>query len=300
MRTYNYNYLSFISFQTLPVSRSGWRPVVGSGGLLYSLNTAPLHQSNYKIPVPVIDSHSSYTTTRTIPTRETTKLSSVPQTYRTTTLRTLPVTVPNQPINSYFNPFALPNSAIAHFKYVGNYPIELLRNPYAPYVHQAFTKYPNKYKQPVPNVQQYQQLTNIQPIQFNQYQEPKPVYENPVENFDKPLENFGKPLQNLGKPLENFGTPVESFGKPTENFGKPIEDLGTSNAKKQQNTVMEIFKPEVYQIPNIDTTQRPVIQQVKTAQQQQSLLGNVIPAFNAYPHFSFHNALQPPSILGEN
>ncbi|KAJ0173967.1 hypothetical protein K1T71_010113 [Dendrolimus kikuchii] len=243
---------------TFPVSRSGWRPVISSGGLLYSFNTAPLHQSGYRIPVPVIDPGLDYTSARPLPTRETTKLSSVPQTYKTTTIRTLPSTVPNQPINSYLNPFALPNSAIAHFKYVGNYPVELLRNPYNPFIRQVYTKYPNKYKQPIQNLQQYQQLTNVQPIQFGQYQVPKPV---------------------------------DVFAKPVENFVK-------QDAKKQQNTLMEIFKPEVYQVPVIDTTQKAVTQQVKTAQQQQSLLGNVVPAFNAYPHFSFQDALHPPNVLG--
>ncbi|CAG9795539.1 unnamed protein product [Diatraea saccharalis] len=215
--------------QTLPVSKSGWRPVVGSGGLAYSgsYNTAPLqHAPSYK--VPVIDYPSSV---RPLATRDSAKLTSIAQSYRPTTLRTVSAAAPappaNQPINSYHNPFAFNNNL--SYKFIQSFPVEniVIRNPQNPYAARpVYTKYQNKVKQTASNMA-LQQLTNVQPVQFGQYQTGKPIV---------------------------FGKPIESYVRPTDN--------------KQTYSGIETYKPEVYKLPDSDTAPQSVSQTVKTAQQQ--------------------------------
>uniref|UniRef100_A0A2A4JQW2 Uncharacterized protein n=1 Tax=Heliothis virescens TaxID=7102 RepID=A0A2A4JQW2_HELVI len=247
-------------------SKGGWRPVVGSGGLLYgSFGTAPLHTQHYKIPVPVIDQYQYQSSTRPLATKDGNKLTSIAQSYRPTTLRTVPASagpVINQPINTYHNPFAYQNNGFSNYKFVQNFPVEsvLVRNPHNPYnARPLYSKYPIKLKQNshAQNVM-LQQLTNVQPIQFGQYQ--------------------------TTKPLDLFGKPIESYARPTE-------------AKKQQSSGTEIYKQELYKLQDSDTAPQSVSQQqVKTAQQQ-GLVGipNIV---NPYSQYSFQDAVFPPSILG--
>lgn len=256
----------FPPFQGLG-SKGGWRPVVGSGGLLYgSFGTAPLHAQYYKIPVPVIDQYQYQSSTRPLATNDGSKLTSIAQSYRPTTLRTVQASAGpavNQPINTYHNPFNFQNNGFSNYKFVQNYPVEsvLVRNPHNPYGGRpVYSKYPNKQKQNnhAQNVM-LQQLTNIQPIQFGQYP--------------------------TNKPLDIFGKPIESYARPTE-------------AKKQQQAgATEIYKQEFYKLPDSDTAPQSVSQQqVKTAQQQ-GLVG--IPNHNPYSQYSFQDAVFPPSILGK-
>lgn len=229
----------------MPVSKGGWRPVVGSGGLLYgSLNTAPLHSS-----------YMYHSSARPLAARDVNKLTSIAQSYRPTTLRTVPVThtlQPNQPIHSYLNPFALPSN-LNHYKFLQNYPIDNMF-----------------YRQPVPHnqysarpvlkqKQQYhsnilQQLSNVQPIQFGQYSVP-------------PLDIYGK------------------------------IDYARPDGKRPQSSDTEIFKQEVYKLP--DTDSQFISQPVKTVQQQ--TLNQKLP-INQYGHpfqdnvFNMHQ--QFPNIIG--
>ncbi|CAK1584799.1 unnamed protein product [Parnassius mnemosyne] len=235
----------------LPPSKGGWRPVVGSGGLLYgSYGTAPLHAPSYKLPA--YDQYPS--STRPIATRDAAKLTSIAQSYRPTTLRTTASVSPgNHPINSYYNPFALPNNGATQFKYVQNFPIDsyFVRNTHNSFGHhQQQQRYPSQQQQQHNNL--LQQLTSIQPIHFGQYQ--------------------------TQKPQDQFGKPVDSYGRPVEGSKKP-------------QTVTEIFKPEVYKLPNSNTVQK---QEVKTAQQQTFAGNNVNPLAN----YAFQDSALPPSILG--
>ncbi|XP_060805715.1 mucin-2-like [Amyelois transitella] len=241
---------------TIPVSKSGWRPVIGSGGVLYGTFAGAHQNPSYKIPVPVLDFYPS--SSRPLVARDATKLTSIAQSYRPTTLRTVSAAPPappaNQPINSYHNPFALPNNGFT-YKYIQNFPLDsvLIRNPQNPYAARpVFSKYPAKIKQPYHNTV-LQQLTNIQPIHFGQYQ--------------------------TSKPLDVFGKPVEGYARPTE--------------PSKQSHGTEIFKPEVYKLPDSDTASQSLTQQVKTA--QQSFV--VTPKAPAYSHYAFQDAF-PPSILG--
>lgn len=244
----------------LPPSKSGWRPVVGNGGLLYGpFGTAPLHAPGYKIPIPVGDAYQ--TSSRPQGTKDTTKLTSIAQSYRPTTLRTAPapsaVPVINQPINTYHNPFNVQNNGFHNFKFIQNFPAQsvLVRNPHNPYIDRpVFSKYPNKVKQNnyLQNAM-LQQLTNIQPIQFGQYQ--------------------------TGKPLDVFGKPIDNFVRQNE-------------VKRPQASTIETFKPEVFKLDN-DAAPQSVNQQVKTVQQQ------ALPNFgNPYSQYSYQDALLPPTILG--
>ncbi|XP_047030821.1 proteoglycan 4-like [Helicoverpa zea] len=245
-------------------SKGGWRPVVGSGGLLYgSFGTAPLHAQHYKIPVPVIDQYQYQSSTRPLATKDGNKLTSIAQSYRPTTLRTVPASAGpaiNQPINTYHNPFAFQNG-FSNYKYVQNYPVEsvLVRNPHNPYNSRPiYSKYTSKLNKNHAQNMMLQQLTNVQPIQFGQYQ--------------------------TNKPLDLFGKPIESYARPTE-------------TKKQQTSGTEIYKQELYKLQDSDTAPQSVSQQqVKTAQQQ-GLVG--IPNIaNPYPQYSFQDSIFPPSILG--
>lgn len=245
-------------FQNLPVSKGGWRPVVGSGGLLYSpLGTAPLHAPSYKIPL--LDLYPS--SARPVTARDVTKLTSIAQSYKPTTLRT--VSVPthglpvNQPINSYLNPFSLPNNGGNHYKFVQNYPVDsvFLRNQ-----HNSYAARPVLQKQQTKQKQQYhnnilQQLTNIQPIQFGQY----------------------------------------STGKPLDIFGKANDVYPRQDGKRPQSAETEIFKPQVFKLGDADTPSQFLSQSVKTAQQQ-SYTPSKYP-INQYGH-PFQDTVFPPSILG--
>ncbi|XP_075981684.1 uncharacterized protein LOC142980231 [Anticarsia gemmatalis] len=241
-------------------SKGGWRPVVGGGGLLYgSFGTAPLHAPSYKIPIPVIDMYQS--SSRPLVTKDASKLTSIAQSYRPTTLRTVSAASQgpaiNQPISSYHNPFALQSGAFSNYKFIQNFPAQsvLVRNPHNPYSeHAVYAKHPAKLKQNnyLQNVM-LQQLTNIQPIQFGQYQTVKPIY---------------------GK--------IENYVRPNE-------------GKKPQQSNIETFKPEVFKLDN-DAAPQSVNQQVKTAQQQ-GLVG--LPNIgNPYQQYSFQDSVLPPSILG--
>ncbi|XP_031765885.1 uncharacterized protein LOC113521810 [Galleria mellonella] len=244
---------------TLPVSKSGWRPVLGSGGLLYgSYGNPALGGPSYKIPVPVLDLYPS--SARPVSTRDATKLTSIAQSYRPTTLRTVSSAAPsppsNQPINSYHNPFALPNNGIT-YKYVQNFPVDsvLIRNPQNPFAARPiFSKYPTKLNQAYHN-SMLQQLTHVQPVYFGQY--------------------------HNNKPVDVFGKPVESYVRPTD----PV---------KQSHGGTEIYKTEVFKLPDSDTASQSVSQQVKTAQQQSFAATSKTP----YSHFSFKDSVLPPSILG--
>lgn len=249
-------------------SKGGWRPVVGSNGLIYgSFGNVPLQSPvhNYKIPVPVLDfqQYATPSSARPLVSRDSAKLTSIAQSYPPTTIRTVPTQQTfNQPINSYHNPFAIHNNAIYtnnalnYYKQVQQYPLDsvLIRNPHNPYAARpVFQKYPQKFKQQLQkNV--LQQLTSIQPIHFGQYQTPKPV----------------------------------------DIFGKSIE-----NGKNQQaNNGIETFKPEVFKLPDSDTASQSLSQQVKTAQQQH-FGGGQSQVYNTFPQYSFQDAVFPPSILGK-
>ncbi|CAH2089779.1 unnamed protein product [Euphydryas editha] len=249
---------SLVGHANLPVSKGGWRPVVGSGGLLYSsFGTAPLHAPSYKIPV--IDLYPS--SARPVATRDITKLTSIAQSYRPTTLRTVSVpsnTFPaNQPINSYLNPFSLPNNGFNQYKFIQNFPPDsyVIRNQ-----HNTYTARPVLQKQQTNQKQQYhnnilQQLTNVQPIQFGQY--------------------------STVKPLDLFGKPIEAHSRP--------------DGKRPQSAETEIFKPEVFELRDTDTAPQYFNQQVKTAQQQTYTLPKL--PINQYGH-PFKDTVFPPSILG--
>ncbi|XP_041984750.1 general transcriptional corepressor trfA-like [Aricia agestis] len=191
-------------------SKGGWRPVVGSGGIYYGpLGTAPLH-SSYK--VPLLDVYQS--SMRPIATRDVTKLSSIAQSYRPTTLRTVPAQTAHpghQPINSYLNPFALPNNGLTHYKFVPNYQTAesvLIRNPHNQY--RPIQKHQTKQKPQYHN-NILQQLTNVQQFQFGAY--------------------------STGKPLDLFAAPIEY--KPE---------------KRPASAETEIYKPEVYKISESESS----------------------------------------------
>ncbi|CAG9563778.1 unnamed protein product [Danaus chrysippus] len=217
-----------VGHTNLPVSKGGWRPVVGSGGLVYGpLGTAPLH-APYKIPL--VDLYPS--SARPVTARDVNKLTSIAQSYRPTTIRTVSVSPHafpnNQPINSYLHQFALPNTN-NYYKFVQNFPAEnlLIRNPHNPY-----SARPVLQKQQTKQKQQYhnnilQQLTNVQPVQFGQYQTAKPI----------------------------------DIYKPNEANSRP-------DGKRPQSAETEIFKPEVYKLPDSYTSNQYNTQPVKTAQQQ--------------------------------
>ncbi|XP_063626473.1 adhesive plaque matrix protein-like [Cydia splendana] len=241
----------------LPLSKGGWRPVIGSGGLVYgAYGTAPLHAPpTYKVPAPVPVQDQYASSARPLVTRDATKLTSIAQSYRPTTLRTIPTQPPlNQPINSYHNPY---NNGLTHYKYIQNFPVEsvLIRNPHNPYAARpVFTKYPQKFKQPI---QQH-----VQPVQY-QYQ--------------------------TGKPFDIYPKPAD-YSKPE---------------KKPQSSETEIYKPEVYKLPDNEAAQQALNQQVKTAQQQtfpvqgfaQNFPGQKIPV-NPYSHYTFQDNSFPPRIFG--
>lgn len=247
----------FLCFQTLPLSKGGWRPVVGSGGFVFGYGTAPLHAPSYRIPVPVLDSYPS--SARPLMARDATKLTSIAQSYRPTTIRAIPaggasIPAASQPINSYLNPFSLPSNGLTHYKYVQNFPADsvIIRNPHNPYAARpVYTKYPTKFKQSYP---MQQQLTNIQPIQF---------------------------AQPASRPLDNYGKPADAYGRPEK---KPVASAD-----------IETYKPEVYKLPDNNPASQSVTQQVKTA--QQSLVTPKVPP-NAYPQYSYQDHMLPPSILG--
>lgn len=212
------------------------------------------------MPIPVVDSYPS--SARPLAARDATKLTSIAQSYRPTTHRTVnagPLSpAASQPINSYLNPFALPTNGQTHYKYIQNFPSEsiVIRNPHNPYAARpVFSKYPPKFKQQYSN--QYQQLTNIQPIHFGQYQ--------------------------TAKPLDVFGKPVDGYAKPTDQ-------------RKPQSSGTEIYKQEIYKLPDSDTAPQSINQQVKTA--QQSLLTPKIPV-SPYPQYTYQDSVLPPSILGK-
>lgn len=249
-------------FQVQPMSKGGWRPVVGSSGLIYgSFGPSQLHSQAYKIPVPVLDIYQS--STRPILAKDSNKLTSIAQSYRPTTLRTASPAPPiaNQPINSYHNPFVFPNNAYTNYRFVQNYPAQsmVIRNPHISYNDRnVYTKYQNKLQQNN-NLQNaiLQQLSNIQPIQFGQYQSVKP--------------------------LDIFGKPIETYGRPND-------------GKKTQSSNIETFKPEVFKLDN-DAAPQSINQQVKTAQQHSySGLSNI---GNPYNQYSFQDSLLPPNILGK-
>ncbi|XP_045777588.1 uncharacterized protein LOC123875663 [Maniola jurtina] len=241
--------------QNLPVSKGGWRPVIGSGGLLYgSLNTAPLH-SPYKIPVSGLEMYHS--SARPLAARDINKLTSIAQSYRPTTLRTVPITShslpPNQPINSYLNPFALPSN-LNQYKFLQNYPIDsvIFRNPQHSYSARPVLKNTKQKSQYHNNI--LQQLTNVQPIQFGQY-----------------------------------NIPVDMYGKVE--YARP-------DGKRPQSAETEIYKPEVYKLPDSDTASQFISQPVKTAQQQ--TFTSKFP-INQYGHpfqDNVYNIQHFPNILG--
>lgn len=244
--------------------------MVGSSGLLYgSFGTAPLHAPHYKIPVPVMDQYQYQSSTRPLASKDGNKLTSIAQSYRPTTLRTVPAVSAgpaiNQPINTYHNPFAFQNNGYSNYKFVQNFPVEsvLVRNPHNPFNQRpVYSKYPNKIKQNnhAQNMMLHQ-LTSIQPIQFGQYQTPKP--------------------------LDIFGKPIESYARPTE-----------TKKQQQQHGGTEIYKQELYKLDSDAAPQSVSQQQVKTAQQQ-GLVGipNIV---NPYAQYSFQDAVFPPSILGKS
>ncbi|XP_047536569.1 uncharacterized protein LOC125070665 [Vanessa atalanta] len=249
---------SLIGHGNLPASKGGWRPVVGSGGLLYgSLGTAPLHAPSYKIPG--LDYYPS--SARPLTTRDITKLTSIAQSYRPTTLRTVQVSShplqSNQPINSYLNPFSLPNNGLNQYKFVQNFPVDsvLIRNQHNPYAARpVLQKHQTKQKQQYHN-NILQQLTNVQPIQFGQY--------------------------STVKALDLFGKPIEAYPRP--------------DGKRPHSAETEIFKPEVFKLPDTDTASQYINHQVKTAQQQTYSLPKL--PINQYGH-PFQDNVFPPSILG--
>ncbi|KAI5642954.1 hypothetical protein NE865_04994 [Phthorimaea operculella] len=244
--------------QSLPVSKGGWRPVVGSNGFIFGYGTAPLHAPSYKIQVPVLEGYPS--SVRPLTARDSTKLTSIAQSYRPTTLRTVPAGHPSpaasQPINSYLNPFSLPSNGLTHYKYIQNFPADsvLIRNPHNPFAARpVFGKpYPTKQQQFL-NKQYQQQLAGIQPLQF------------PIAT---------------GKPLDVFGKPVNGYAKPTD-------------TKTAQTGNTEIYKTEVYKLQDSDTAQQQ--QQVKTA--QQSLATQKIPV-SPYPQFQYQDPVYPSNIFG--
>ncbi|XP_049877258.1 mediator of DNA damage checkpoint protein 1-like [Pectinophora gossypiella] len=241
--------------QSLPVSKGGWRPVVGSGGLVFGFGTAPLH-APYKIPVQ-FDSYPS--SARPLTARDATKLTSIAQSYRPTTLRTVAASpAASQPISSYLNPFSLPNNGLTHYKYVQNFPVDsvLIRNPHNPYAARPVFAKPYPTKQSYHKQFNLQQIPNLQPIQFN------------------------IPSQ---KPLDVFAKPVNGYAKPTD-------------TKTAQSGNTEIYKTEVYKLQDSDSSQQQVNQQqVKTA--QQSLVTPKIPV-SPYPQYQYQDAVLPPGILG--
>lgn len=179
---------------------------------------------------------------------------------------------PNQPINSYFNPFAFQNNGLSHYKIIQNFPLEsvVIRNAHNPYLARpALSKYPTMYKQQLPNT--------ILP-QFNV--------------------QFGLPNYPTSRPQDVFSKPVEAYVRPTDN-AKPKPQNYDPNAP-------EIFKPEVFKLPlDSDTAPQSLSQQqVKTAQQQQQQqnLGTLQPPANPYQQYQYKEekfAPLPPSILGK-
>lgn len=257
--------LMAIYFQNLPASKGGWRPVVGSSGLLYgSLGTAPLHAPSFKIPVPVLtDSYPS--SSRPVVSRDVAKLTSIAQSYRPTTLRT--VSLPSQtistsqPVNSYLNPFPLQNNGLTHYNFVQQFPSfnnVIIRNPHNPYAARpVIQKHPQKQNQYHSNI--LQQLTNVMPIQFGQY--------------------------STFKPLDVYTNSVDP-----------------QRPKKRPNSAeTEIFKPEVFKLPDSEIAPQFISpQQVKTAQQH--TLNTKVP-LNPFGVYNFQDQLAslqfPPSIIGK-
>lgn len=248
--------------------------MIGSGGLVYagSYGTAPLHSPAYKLPIP-LDLYQS--SSRPLVARDASKITSIAQSYRPTTLRTVNTAQPappaNHPINTYHNPFYNNLS----YKYVQNYPVEsvLIRNPQNPYAARPVFKYPGKIKGSLQSTV-LQQLSNVQPLQFGQYQTSKPV------DFAKPVEGYARPDNKHGY------SGIETF-KPE------VFKLPDSETAPQQ------VSP--HQVKN--TQQQPVKsaqqQTVKTAQQQQALGTQKAPLqVNPYSHYTYQDAVFPPSIIG--
>ncbi|CAH2235295.1 jg5865, partial [Pararge aegeria aegeria] len=232
----------------------GWRPVIGSGGLLYgSINTAQLH-SPYKIPASGLEMYHS--SARPFTARDVNKLTSIAQSYHPTTLRTVPITShnlpPNQPINSYLNPFALPNN-LNQYKFLQNYPIDsnIFRNQHHQYSVRPVLKN-TKQKQYHNNIGQ---ISNAQSIQYGQY-----------------------------------NIPLDIYGKI---------DYPRPDGKRPQSSDTEIYKTEVFKLPDTDTASQFIAQPVKTAHQQHTFTSKL--PINQYGHpfqDNVYNMQQFPSILG--
>ncbi|KAL4703097.1 hypothetical protein ACJJTC_018134 [Scirpophaga incertulas] len=247
--------------QSLPVSKGGWRPVLGSSGHAYGgpYGAASLHAPTYKLPSSLLDYPSS---ARPLVARDSSKLTSIAQSYRPTTHRTIQVNPSNQPINSYHNPFYNNLS----YKYIQNFPVGdiMIRNPQSPYsARPVYSKYPSKGK-PIHQNSVLQQLSNIQPIQFGQYQTSKPV---------------------------------DIFGKPVETYARPADG-------KHQNEVYKLDSDAAPQsVSQVKTAQQQQHQHQKPHQQfhqlhpQQYLIATPKTPL-AYPQYGYQDAVFPPSILG--
>ncbi|CAG9133974.1 unnamed protein product [Plutella xylostella] len=320
---------SMASQTTLPLSKGGWRPVINSGLPGYgAFSAAPLHAPSYKYQ----DSYQS--SSRPVATRDATKLTSIAQSYRPTTLRTLPAssTLPqNQPINSYLNPFSVPNNGLSHFKIVQNFPGEnvVIRNPHNPYAARpTFSKFPTKQQlnkqfqnnaiqqfnnqqfnnQQFNNQQQYngnqfanqQQLSNQHQLsnqqQFNNQQQlsnQQQLNNQQQYNNQQQLSNHQYTPYQFAVPLPGYQTqkPQDVFGKPIDKYVRP-----TDAGKRPQSAETEIYKPEVYKVDS-DTAPQSINQQhVRTAQQQQAPGSK--PTGNTFSQYPDKFAPLPPSILG--
>lgn len=257
------------------MSKGGWRPVVGSGNVagFAPYPAAPLHAPPaYKIPVPVFEPYPS--SSRPIAARDAAKVTGVPHQYRPTTVRnhlvsSPPSPPPNRPINTYLNPFGLQNG-LSHYKIVQNFPLEsvVITNPHNPYAARpTFSKYPMKYKQSLHNAVM-QQLNNVQPVQFGLAQYPNKQH--------------------------------DAFSKPVEVYVRPTDSKKPQTFKQQDSHGTEIYKPEVFKLPDSDPAPQSLSQQVKTAQQQQNLGGkSTINPFQQFPHKEEKFAPLPQSILGK-
>lgn len=259
------------------MTKGGWRPVIGSSGLVFgAFATAPLHAPPaYKIP---LEQYAS--SPRPPATRDATKLTSIAQSYRPTTLRTVPSSQAplNQPINTYHNPFG---NGLTHYKYVQNYPVEsvLIRNPHNPYAARPVYKYPQKVKQPIHN---YQHLPNVQPVQFA-YQTGKPFDAFPISADPKP-ENK--------KPQQQSSASETEIYKP-EVYKLPDNDVAQQSLNQQVKTAQQQAIP----VQNYQNQNFPA--QIFPAQTfAQNSYGQKIPA-NPYSHYTYTDNSFPPRIFGK-
>ncbi|GBP27264.1 hypothetical protein EVAR_77278_1 [Eumeta japonica] len=224
----------------LPLSKSGWRPVVGAGPPGYgAFGAAPLHAA-YKIPIPVIDFSSS----RPIVTRDAAKLTSIAQSYRPTTIRTVQV-APNQPVNSYLNPFALPHTGISHYKIVQNFPKEnlIIRNPHGSFArpHQK-----QKPKNVFDSILQQQQL---------------PFDYKPHDIFSKPADVYARPAANK-KPVTYKDPNAPEVFKPevfelTDNTAAP-QSVQQVKTQQQQHGATKIGSTSLQHYPVYDEKFSPI------------------------------------------